>query len=101
MTLRRLLTCLALVCLAVVAARAEAPELVLQLGHSRPLTTAAFSPDGTSLLTGSNDGSARLWDLASGRSLLAVYPGALEAKQDLTPEEVLGQYSEGVTGVAF
>ncbi|MGE0492304.1 MAG: caspase family protein [Vulcanimicrobiota bacterium] len=101
MTFRRLLTCLALLCLAVFPARAEAPELVLQLGHSRPLTTAAFSPDGTSLLTGSNDGSARLWDLASGRSLLAVYPGALEAKQDLTPEEVLGQYSEGVTGVAF
>lgn len=38
-------------------------------GPCRSLTSAAFSPDGTRLVAASEDGSARLWDVASGREL--------------------------------
>jgi WD40 repeat protein len=43
-------------------------------GHESAVTTVQFSPDGTRLLTGSEDKTAALWDVAAGR-LLAVYRG--------------------------
>jgi WD40 repeat protein len=39
---------------------------VLQ-GHSAPVRAVAFSPDGTRVLTGSADKTARLWDAATGK----------------------------------
>jgi WD40 repeat protein/TPR repeat protein len=36
------------------------------------LTTAAFSPDGTRLVTASTDGTARLWDSATGKTLAVL-----------------------------
>ena len=35
-------------------------------GHSSPVCAAAFSPDGTTVVTGSYDFTAKLWDAASG-----------------------------------
>jgi WD40 repeat protein len=35
-------------------------------GHTKEVTSIAFSPDGRRLLTGSRDGTARLWDAANG-----------------------------------
>jgi WD40 repeat protein len=37
-------------------------EIVPQIGHSNEITSVAFSPDGHQVLTGSYDGTARLWD---------------------------------------
>jgi hypothetical protein len=37
------------------------------LQHQGPITDVAFSPDGRLLLTGSADGTARLWDTATGK----------------------------------
>jgi WD40 repeat protein len=45
------------------------PRLVVQTGHSEHVTCGQFSPDGRQLLTGSSDGTARLWDTATGREL--------------------------------
>ena len=35
-------------------------------GHSGPVNSVAFSPDGKLVLTGSDDGTARLWETGSG-----------------------------------
>jgi len=51
-------------------------------GTGDRLPPITFSPDGTMLATGHNDGSVRLWDLASGgqiRELTAVAGGELTA----------------------
>ncbi len=34
-------------------------------GHSSHINSVAFSPDGSRLVTGSNDGAARIWDLTT------------------------------------
>jgi WD40 repeat protein len=36
------------------------------------VTAAAFSPDGTRIITASDDNSARVWDAASGSSLIVL-----------------------------
>ncbi len=60
--------------------RAARPELVLQTGVTAPAFNAVFSPDGR--LLASMDfmaGSIKLWEVASGRELLAINLGARAA----------------------
>ncbi|MEM9840556.1 MAG: NB-ARC domain-containing protein [Pseudomonadota bacterium] len=38
-------------------------------GHGQTVTSAIFSPDGTRALTASEDGTARLWDVARGKEI--------------------------------
>jgi hypothetical protein len=45
-------------------------------GHGDLVANVAFTPDGRSLLSTSNDGTSRLWDLASGESRV-LRPGGL------------------------
>lgn len=49
---------------------AEIPEIFVQLGHrSSDVHAAAFSPDGSRLVTGSGDKTVKLWDVATGSEI--------------------------------
>ncbi len=41
-------------------------------GHKGPVTDGVFSPDGTRVATASSDGTGRLWDAATGKSLTVL-----------------------------
>jgi WD40 repeat protein len=44
-------------------------------GHSDWVTGAAYSPDGRRIATASKDGSARIWDAATGKQIMALSQG--------------------------
>ncbi len=50
-------------------ARTGSPLRELQ-GHSQFISSVAFSPDGTRIVTGSGDGTAKVWDAQTGSPLL-------------------------------
>jgi WD40 repeat protein/class 3 adenylate cyclase len=56
-------------------------NLQLFRGHTREIYSVAFSPDGKYALTGSQDGTARLWDRQSGREIrqYAGHKGGISA----------------------
>ena len=45
------------------------PELVLQTGHTGPITAIVISPDGRFVVSGSEDARLKIWDVASGNVL--------------------------------
>ncbi|MEX5257858.1 CHAT domain-containing WD40 repeat protein [Kocuria arenosa] len=60
------------------SARVDAKPLdpgprMLEITHDSSITTVTFSPDGTRLATGSKDGTARIWDAATGAQLFEVH----------------------------
>ena len=48
------------------------PEAQILGGHSSEVTAVAWSPDGTQILTGSEDGAARVWDAVTGDNTLTL-----------------------------
>ena len=44
-------------------------EIAVLAGHSHEISSAAFSPDGTRIVTASEDRTSRVWDAATGREL--------------------------------
>jgi WD40 repeat protein len=48
------------------------------VGHTSPVTSIGFSPDGTRLASGAADGSVRVWDVASGHEAIGLTTGKKE-----------------------
>jgi WD40 repeat protein/serine/threonine protein kinase len=48
------------------------PNYLRLAGHDKPVRSVEFSPNGQLVLSGSEDNSIRLWDVASGESLKAL-----------------------------
>lgn len=46
--------------------RSSPPTLVLQVGHDGPVNSVVFSPDGKTVVTGSDDRMVKLWDAKTG-----------------------------------
>jgi WD40 repeat protein len=53
------------------------PQLIAQTGHSTGINVVAYSPNGRTALTGSDDGTALLWDIATGRELRRFAHGSV------------------------
>src|SRR6516165_2393491 len=47
-------------------------ERLRLVGHQEPVSSASFSPDGTSIVTASSDRTARLWDATTGQEIVAL-----------------------------
>ncbi len=52
--------------------RAADAQLAVLSGHGAPLPSAAYSPDGTRIVTASNDNTARIWDAHTGAQLAVL-----------------------------
>jgi WD40 repeat protein len=55
------------------ASATGSPEVFAQLGHSNVIHALAFAPDGRTLVTGSEDGTAKIWDVAAERELRTLH----------------------------
>ncbi len=58
----------------------------LALWHDGPVWSALFSPDGRTIVTASDDKSARLWDAASGQELQRLTHGAQVWSASFSPD---------------
>jgi len=50
-------------------------EIFIQAGHTGPVNTVEWSPDGRFILSGSSDGGIKLWDAQSGRLIRTFVEG--------------------------
>ena len=55
---------------------ASAQSHIVLSGHTIGVTDVAYSPDGIRLATASLDGTAKIWDIATGKELLTLTPGS-------------------------
>jgi WD40 repeat protein len=56
-------------------------ELVVQLGHTSPVTYLEVSPDGKFILSGTREGVVKLWDFHLGR-LIRTYVKKLKKEEE-------------------
>ena len=52
--------------------RADGAALLELKGHTGEVTSVSFSPDGSRIVTGSDDRTAKVWDARTGTALLEL-----------------------------
>jgi eukaryotic-like serine/threonine-protein kinase len=58
-------------------------------GHTKQINSISWSPGGSELVTGSDDGTIRVWDVATGLALTEpMSPGAFVTSTDWSPDSV-------------
>jgi WD40 repeat protein len=72
------------------------PDLVLQVGHAKPISALAFSPDGKWLASGSDDLTIKIWDLATGSVVRTIQSGTRIATLAISPDAKLLAAGHGV-----
>ncbi len=85
------------VLIAPLMARRDARQLRTFLGHTDGVWSVAWSPDGSQMVSGSADGSVRMWSVGTGEPVgwrLETRPSGNVAVGDATSGELLGA-SEG------
>jgi WD40 repeat protein len=62
-------------------------ETIFELqSHSNKVTTLAFTPDSRRLITGSDDGTVRFWDLSNGKPVGTLRVGARVRNVAILPD---------------
>jgi WD40 repeat protein len=74
-------------------AATEKPEIFVQLGHTAKVTCMAVSPDRYYVLSGSQDKTAKLWELATGKEIRTFPQEAEVYAVDISPDGSLGLVS--------
>ena len=67
----------------------QATPITTYQGHTSPVYTVAWSPDGTRIASGGNDSTVQIWDVRTGRRLV-LYSGHVGSVYTVasTPEQV-------------
>jgi WD40 repeat protein len=60
--------------------------LTVQLKHGARVNNVAFSPDGTTILSAADDGTARVWDAATGIAMLTLQHDGSVKSATFSPE---------------
>ena len=63
--------------------------LIPALEHAAPVSHAAFSPDGTRVVTASRDGTARIWDVRIDEGTLEQWSAVAERSPFVVRDGVL------------
>ena len=67
--------------------RAQTPQLVVPVGHTKDILALRTAPGGGLLASTSIDETVKVWDAASGRELHTLRPGTLVRDLDFTADE--------------
>jgi hypothetical protein len=80
---------------------ASGRELGDLVGHNGQIASVAFAPDGKTLVSGSEDGSLRVWNLAARKEVVSLYALGNMEYVAVTPEQYYRASKTRLSGISF